>query len=84
MVDKTMRDSAPTTFAKYQITVKGAFSEDWKDWFNGMLVSAEHVSEGGSYTTLTCRIRDQAELMGILNWLHSLNLAFLNIRRLDE
>jgi len=63
----------------YQITVKGALTENWRDWFNGMLVSYECDSECSSQTTLTCNIRDQSELVGIINWLHNMNLTLLQL-----
>lgn len=75
MTHKIINKSESNTSPTYQITVRGTFSEDWKDWFNGMLIAAESNSRGYPTTTLTCKVRDQAELMGIINWLHNMNLA---------
>lgn len=63
----------------YQIVVKGVLDEHWKDCFNGTLIKVERKSGGCSVTRLTCQTRDQAELMGILNRLNSLNLPLLEV-----
>jgi hypothetical protein len=64
----------------YQITVKGMLDQHWSDWFNGTLVDMVQKKAGCSHTHLTCRVRDQAELLGILTRLNSLNLPILLVR----
>jgi hypothetical protein len=77
------RESTPppcmSSPATYQITVKGKLDNHWVDWFNGTLSMLEHRSEGGLHSILTCQVRDQAELMGILNQLNGLNLPLLQV-----
>ena len=68
----------------YKITVNGALPEDWADWFNGMLIDIEHPKGINPQTILTCKIRDQAELNGILNWLHSMNLRLVKVVQCSE
>jgi hypothetical protein len=68
----------------YQIRVRGVLSKNWADWFNGMLISFEHNLAGTKQTILTCQIRDQAELFGILNWLNSLNLPLLQVTLIKD
>ncbi len=75
MSKKTTQESSKLTQALYQITVVGTLKEDWRDWFNGMLIGTEGLSKGNSSTTLTCKVRDQAELIGIINWLHNMNMV---------
>jgi hypothetical protein len=65
--------------AIYQITIKGKLSDHWADWFNGTMISNEYNSEGKPHTVLICKVRDQAELLGILNKLNSLNLPLLQV-----
>lgn len=65
--------------ALYEITVAGKLTENWADWFNGAAISLEYGQDGQAYTILTCQIRDQAELFGILNRLNSLNLTLLRV-----
>ena len=59
----------------YQIAVQGALKEDWRDWFNGMLIDTEGPNTEVAATTFICKVRDQAELIGIINWLHNMNLT---------
>ena len=72
-------DFGMTSPAIYQIIVIGKLDEHWADWFNGTNVLFEHNLEGKPHTTLTCKVRDQAELLGILNRLNSLNLPLLQV-----
>ena len=68
-----------TSSAIYQITVIGKLDTYWVDWFNGTIVLLENSLEGNPHTTLTSKVRDQAELLGILNRLNSLNLPLLQV-----
>jgi hypothetical protein len=80
MMDKeSCIEPAMATPSTYQITVKGLLSEHWADWFNGALIRLENNPEGKPHTTLTCKVRDQSELLGILNRLNSLNLPLLQV-----
>lgn len=73
-----------TSPAIYQIIVKGKLDEHWTDWFNGTNILLEHCLEGKPHTTLTCRVRDQAELLGILNQLNSLNLPLMQVALIKD
>ena len=68
-----------TSPATYQINVKGKLDEHWADWFNGTNILLEKSLEGTPYTSLTCKVRDQSELLGILNQLNSINLPLLQV-----
>lgn len=63
----------------YKITVQGTVTENWKDWFNGMLIDMQHSFKDCPHTILTCQVRDQSELYGILNWLHNINLKLIEV-----
>ena len=65
--------------ATYQITAKGKLDQQWAEWFNGSLIQIEHSTEGNPRTILTCHVKDQAQLLGILNRLNSLNLPLLQV-----
>jgi hypothetical protein len=65
--------------AAYRIVVKGVLTERWGEMFNGTAVSVEGSHGGKPCTTLTCRVRDQAELLGILNRLNGLCLPLLQV-----
>jgi hypothetical protein len=70
--------------AIYQIMVFGILDERWAEWFNGTLVTIERSLKDRTLTTLTCKVRDQAELHGVLNKLYSLNLPLLSVNCLDK
>lgn len=67
----------------FQISVQGALRKDWQDWFNGTLIATEGLSKGGVSTTFRCKVRDQAELIGILNWLHEMNIVIEKVNKLS-
>ena len=76
---ESQKEPGMTTSSIYQIIVKGMLSEHWTDWFNGTLIHFENNVEGKPHTELTCKVRDQSELLGILNRLSSLNLPLLPV-----
>jgi hypothetical protein len=57
------------------IKISSHLKPGWIVWFNGMLIATEGLSEGNSVTTFTCKVRDQAELIGIINWLHNMKMV---------
>lgn len=73
-----------TGFSKYLITVKGKLAENWADLFNGVLIGSVNDVENGPLTVLTCQVQDQAELTGILNWIHDMNLTLLEVTAVRE
>ena len=75
MIDRWNQETTRPVFRIYKLTVRGSLEEDWTEWFNGMLISTEHSPEGHASTTFTCKVRDQAELIGIINWLHNMNMV---------
>ena len=79
MKNEPEKDANKPSSDCYEITVKGALAENWADWFNGMLINFEDDLHNSPHTVLTCKIRDQAELNGILNWLHNMNLTLLKV-----
>jgi len=65
--------------ATYKITAKGKLDKHWAEWFNGSIIHIEYSTEGKPHTILTCHVKDQAQLLGILNRLNSLNLPLLQV-----
>jgi hypothetical protein len=64
----------------FEIRVKGQLDESWSDWLEGLEVKLIDNGE----MVLYGHIRDQAELMGILNKLYSLNLTLLSVRNTNQ
>ena len=84
MTQKSLPKSSRTGPSKYLITVKGKLEENWADSFNGVLIDFIEDDGTGSRTVLSCQVRDQAELTGLLNWIHDLNLVLLEVTSVKE
>lgn len=69
--------------ATYQITVKRKLNEGWIARFNGTVITVENNLEGKPESTLTCKVKDQAELAGILNHLNRLDLPILQVTHIQ-
>ena len=65
--------------ARYRITVKGRVDAHWREWFNGSEISIAYSKGKSPKTILTCSVKDQAELLGILTHLNTLNLPLLDV-----
>jgi hypothetical protein len=63
----------------YEIKIKGVLTQKSTDWFDSLLINIEYKSGDTPHTILTCQVRDQAELYGILNWIYSLNMQLLQV-----
>ena len=79
MIDETLTSIDMASEAYYLIKVKGKLDDRWSDWFNGTIQEIGDTSSKMPHTSLTCRVRDQAELIGIINRLNSLNLPLLEV-----
>ena len=65
--------------ASYSIRVKGILDESYFDRLGDMLIRVINREYQNPETTLTGRVRDQAQLMGILNSLYELHLPLLSV-----
>jgi hypothetical protein len=83
MEQQTHREPGMASPASYQITVLGRLPDQWGAWFNGSTIRVGHGRRGSPHTTMTCPEIDQAQLLGILNRLNSLNLALLEVILLE-
>ena len=79
MTAKHMNEPRMSSPATYFVVVRGRLTSQWADWFNGTLVNLAQVSQGQQQTCLTCQVRDQSELMGILKQLNALNLPLIQV-----
>jgi hypothetical protein len=80
-----MKESSPQLTldqpAAYQIKVQGRLGESWSDWFEGMAIDVEPLESGGTITTLSGIIADQAALFGLLSRIRDLGLPLLLVER---
>ena len=72
------------TPATYHIEVEGVVSENWSDHFGDMRISTRTRKDNSIVTTLVGRVRDQAELSGLLNSLYDYHLPILSVDLLPE
>ncbi len=70
--------------ATYCIEVEGHLDDSWSDRLAGMQISSRKRADQSSITTLTGRVRDQAELAGVLNSLYELHLPILSVKIINE
>jgi hypothetical protein len=71
------------TPATYRIEVDGSLSESWSVRFAGMRITVRKRSDQTTVTILKGRVRDQAELSGVLNSLYALHLSILKVEVVD-
>jgi hypothetical protein len=65
--------------ATYRIIVKGRFDQLWREDLGGMDIRIEGQEDEPVITILTGQVRDQAELMGIMNSLYELHMTVLSV-----
>jgi hypothetical protein len=65
--------------SKTKIEFEGHLDKKWKDWFEGL-----EISYKANNTVLTGKIKDQAQMHGILNRIRDLNLNLISINPTEE
>lgn len=68
--------------ATYRIIAKGRVDDSWSDHLAGMHISFRSQGDGPTVTTLTGRVKDQAELFGVLSNLYELHMPILLVETL--
>ena len=66
----------PTT---YRVEVEGHLDESWSERLAAMRIATRKRADQSSVTTLIGRLRDQAQLSGVLNSLYDLHLSILKV-----
>ena len=67
------------TPATYRIEVEGYLAESYSDRLAGMRITARQRADRTTVSTLVGRLRDQAELSGVLNNLYDRHLCILKV-----
>jgi hypothetical protein len=70
--------------ATYRIEVDGCVDASWSDCLGGMRTTTRKREDQSTVTMLVGRVRDQAELAGVLNSLYEMHLAILSVELVDE
>ena len=63
----------------YRIEVEGHLHESWSNCLSGMRITICKRLDQTTMTTLVGRLKDQAELSGVLNSLYDLHLSILKV-----
>ena len=67
----------------YRLRVGGVVPPGWENRLGGLQVVQEEASKLEDTTTLIGEMTDQAELLGVLNTLHQLQLALLLVEAIE-
>lgn len=70
--------------ASYRICVQGCLEEVWSDRLANMTITMDLSNEHSPVTTLTGELRDQADLVGVINGLYELRMPLLNVEIINE
>lgn len=68
----------PQSTQRYEICFQGPLPARWLTWFDGFQMTNLETGE----VTLVGEVRDQSELYGVLEKIHSLNLKLLSVNRI--
>jgi len=68
----------------YRIVVFGVLDKSWSDGLDGLKISSAEDPEHGMMTSLEGKMRDQAELSGVLNTLYEHHFALLSVQYLHD
>ena len=70
--------------ATYRIRVQGFLEKRWAERLGGMNISARSREGQAPVTVLVGRMRDQAELLGVVNSLNELHLPILSVEIIES
>jgi hypothetical protein len=68
--------------ATYRIIVKGRIDQLWFEDLGEMDIRIQDQADEPAKTILSGRVRDQAELMGIMNSLYELHMTVLSVEHM--
>jgi len=68
--------------ATYRIRVQGELAAGWSERLGGLRITTHRRKDQAPVTTLVGVVRDQAELIGIVNSLYDLHLPLLSVQML--
>lgn len=70
--------------ANYRISVQGCLEDVWSDRLANMTIIMDLTEGKAPVSTLIGRIKDQAELIGVLNGLYELRMPVLSLELVEE
>jgi len=81
---KSRRHYAFDRPGNYRIRVEGFLDKSRSESLGDMRISTASRGDQGSVTVLDGCVRDQAELVGLVNTLYGLHLTLLSVEYMDE
>ena len=78
---KSLKIWAPAT---YHIEVDGEVGKSWPEHFGNMRITTQIRKDNSIVTILVGKVRDQAELSGLLNSLYDNHLPILSVELLED
>ena len=81
---KVTNDMKFTSPARYRIHVKGFLDESWSDRLNGLSINNLTSPTGSPIAELCGKVRDQAELLGVLGSIYEMHLPLLSVEVVDD
>ena len=69
---------------KYRIRIHGFLDTSWSERLAGLHITTSSSKDKEPIAVLSGKVRDQAELAGVLNTLYELHLTLLSVEYLDE
>ena len=73
------KNLAVDSSARYRIRAQGFLHEALSEMLAGMEIDVSSVKDDVMITSLTGRMRDQAELIGVLNCLYEMHLPLVSV-----
>ena len=70
--------------ATYHIAVDGEVGKSWSEHFGNMRITTRTRKDNSIVSILVGRVRDQAELSGLLNSLYERHLPILSVDLLED
>ncbi|MBT8058516.1 MAG: hypothetical protein KJO33_02905 [Gammaproteobacteria bacterium] len=70
--------------AHYRIVVEGVLDERWSDRMAGLSIERDKTKGDKPRTILSGKIRDQAELSGVLDSLYGLHLTIVRLEKVEQ
>ncbi len=63
----------------YEIRIKGHLNQDWEGWFDNVTIKQTDDGE----TIITCTVKDQSALHGLLRRIRDLGIPLISIVRIN-
>ena len=81
---KNGKDLTFSSPVHYRIYVKGFLDVSWSERLSGMRISNQSSGRISPMSVLVGSVRDQTELIGVLNNIYEMHLPFISLEIVDD